>query len=489
MTKKCIILSALVVMLAVSAFAQDAKTVIANASKALGADNLKTVEYSGSGFDFALGQASNPNGPWPKFINKTYTRAMNFESPAFRMDRIRLQGENPPRGGGQQPIQGEQPQNQTVVVNANTAWAQQLEIVMMPYGFLRAALTNNATVRSQTTGGKKYNVVTFTGQNKAPVSAYINDQNIVERVETRIDNAMLGDMPFEALYSDYKDFGGVKFPTRIVQRQGGHPTLDLTITDVKPNAAVTIQPPQGRGAAPAGAAAAAPAAGQGTLPSEKLAEGVYLILGGYACLAFDFKDHIVVIEGPQSEDRASAVIAEVKRLIPNKPIKYVINTHAHFDHSSGLRTFVAEGATIVTHQVNKPYFEKIFAYPHTLNPDKLAIAKRKPSFETVGAKKVITDGNHVIELHHMTGIGHHDGLLMVYLPKQKVLVQADAYNPPAQATAPPPAQPSPYNLALVANIQRLKLDVDRIIPVHYPADNRKVTMAELMRAIGRGSSN
>jgi glyoxylase-like metal-dependent hydrolase (beta-lactamase superfamily II) len=480
-----------VVLLSGLAVAQDAKTVITNASKAMGADNLRTIEYSGSGFDFALGQQANPNGPWPKFINKTYTRAMNFETPAFRMDRIRMQGENPARGGGQQPIQGEQPQNQTVVVNANTPWVQQLEIVMMPYGFLKAALTNNASIRSQTVGGKRYNVVTFMGQNKAPVSGYINEQNIVERVETRIDNAMLGDMPFEAVYSDYKDFGGVKFPTRIVQRQGGHPTLDLTITDVKPNAAVTIQAPQGRGGAPA-AAAAAPAGGaqgQGTIPSEKLADGAYLILGGYACLAFDFKDHILVIEGPQSEDRASAVIAEAKRLIPNKPIRYVVNTHAHFDHSSGLRTFVAEGATIVTHQVNKPYFEKIFAYPHTLNPDKQEKAKRKLSIDTVGSKKVISDGNHVIELHHMTGIGHHDGLLMVYLPKLKILVQADAYNPPAQATAPPPAQPSPYNLALVANIQRLKLDVDRIIPVHYPADNRKVTMAELMRAVGKGSSN
>src|SRR5207249_9497532 len=92
---------------------------------------------------------------------------------------------------------------------------------------------------------------------------------------------------------------------------------------------------------------------------------------------------------------------------------------AHFDHSSGLRTFVAEGATIVTHQVNKPYFEKIFALPHTLNPDKMAESKKKPTFETMTEKKVLTDGNHVIELHHMQGIGHHDGLLMVYLPREK----------------------------------------------------------------------
>ena len=475
---------AIVMLLSWAAIAQDAKTVIANASKAMGTDNLKSIEYSGSGMDFAIGQAPNQSSPWPKFIDKTYTRVINFETPASRMDRIRMQGENPPRGGGQQPVIGEQPQNQTIVVNANTPWVQQLEMWMTPYGFLRAAAANNATVKSQTIGGKKYNVVTFMGQNKAKVNGYISEQNMVDRVETWIDNAMLGDMLFDASYSNYRDFGGVKFPTRIVQKQGDYPILDLTITNVKPNAPANIQPPPGRGAAPpAASAAGAPAAA----PSEKLGDGVYLILGGYASLAVDFKDYIVVIEGPQSEERASAIIAEAKRLIPNKPIKYVVNTHAHFDHSSGLRTFVAEGATIVTHQVNKPYFEKIFALPHTLNPDKMAESKKKPTFETMTEKKVLTDGNHVIELHHMQGIGHHDGLLMVYLPREKVLVEADAFNPPAQAITTP-GTISPYNTSLVDNIARLKLQVERIIPIHYPADNRKITMAELMKAVGKAST-
>jgi glyoxylase-like metal-dependent hydrolase (beta-lactamase superfamily II) len=124
-----------------------------------------------------------------------------------------------------------------------------------------------------------------------------------------------------------------------------------------------------------------------------------------------------------------------------------------------------------------------------LTPDKLAQAKRKVSVETVSDKKVLTDGNHVIELYHMKDILHHDGLLMVYLPKEKVLLEADAYNPAAQPNAQPPATPSPYNLALIANIERLKLDVARIVPVHYPADNRTVTMAELRRWIGKPNSN
>jgi glyoxylase-like metal-dependent hydrolase (beta-lactamase superfamily II) len=420
--------------------------VIAAASAAIGVDALKTVQYSATGFDFALGQSYNPSSPWPKFINKSYTRAVDFQVPASRVERVRLQGENPPRGGGQQPVRGEQSQNQTIIVNASTPWAQQRELWVLPHGLLRAAAANKATVKPQTLGGKRYNVLTFTGQNKAEVNGYINDQNLVERVKTAIDNAVLGDMPFEAVYADYKDVGG--------------------------------------GGGPSGGTPAAQAAGT---PSEKLADGVFLILGGYAAVAVDFKDGIVVIEGPQSDDRANAIIAEAKRLIPNKPIRYVVNTHHHFDHSSGLRAFVAEGATVVTHQVNRSFYENVFTLPRTLNPDRLARSPRKPAFETLTDKKVMTDGNHVIELHHLQSNGHNEGFIVAWLPKLRILVEADAYNPPADPTAPFPTPPSPYTVNLADNLDRLNIDPQRIIAVHAPADGRVVTKAELLKAVGRSA--
>src|SRR5262249_40733829 len=148
--------------------------------------------------------------------------------------------------------------------------------------------------------------------------------------------------------------------------------LDLAITDVKPNVPVNIQGQPTAAGAPLAAAT-----------SEKLGDGVFLILGGYAALAGGFKEYIGLIEGPQREEMASAIISKAKELIPNKPIKYVVNTHAHFDHSSGIRTFMAEGATVITHQSNKAFLEKVGTMPHTLTPDKLAESKRKPSFETM----------------------------------------------------------------------------------------------------------
>jgi len=456
------------------AFAQNARSVLDEASHAIGAESVKTLQYSGSGFEFAFGQAPTAAAPWPKFIVKSYTRVIDLEKPATRVERVRVQGENPPRGGGGQPIAGEQQQTQAVVVDSSTPWQQQLDIWATPYGFLHAAAGRDTQVRPKVLGGKKYQVVTFKGPDGAEVTGYINDHNLIERIEAWVDTPVLGDTPLDFVYSDYKDFGGTWFPAHIVQTEGDHPILDLRVTDVKVNIPVSIQP--------SAAAAANP-----PTQSQKLGEGVYLITGGYSVIAVDFTNHITLFESGQSEARALAVIAEAKRLIPGKPIQYVVNTHSHFDHAGGLRTFVAEGATILTYRTNKAYLEKVLARPHTISPDKAQGSGRKPVVEAVGEKQILTDGTHTVELYHLENFGHHDGMLIAYFPKEKVLLEADAYNPQPTGTSPP-SPASPFNVSLLDNIQRLRLDVTRIVPVHYPADSRVVTLAELNKWVGRGGS-
>ena len=299
-------------------------------------------------------------------------------------------------------------------------------------------------------------------------------------VETLIDNPMLGDTPIVSTYSDYRDFGGVKFPSHITQIQGDYPTLDVTITDVKANAPVTIEASRDGGEGTELSAGQVP-------PTKKLADGVYLILGASTIsLAIDFKTYSVVLEGPTGEERAEAVIKATRQLIPNKPIKYVINTHHHFDHSSGLRTFVAEGVTIVTQEVNKQYYEKFFAPPHTLNTG-LSFKQRgeqRVKVETVQEKKIITDGNRTIELYHLQGNMHNAGILIAYLPKEKILVQADMFAPPAD----PNGSSLPintYTQNFLENLDRLKLEIGQVISIHYPADGRKITYEDMMRSLGK----
>ena len=479
MFKKFIVVGTFATILTIflsAASAQDARTVISDASKAMGADNLKTVQFTASGWEYAFGQAMNAKSPWPGFESKTYTRTINFETPAWRIERVFMPLSPARRGGGLLPAA-----TQTIVINANTNWAQQLDHWMTPYGFLRAAATNNATVQSQKVGGKTYSVVTFMAQNKAKVNGYINDQKMIEKVETWIDNPVTGDTLLESVYTGYKDFGGLKFPSRIVRRQGDYPVLDLTVTDVKPNAPANIQAP-----APAGGG------GGGQPPvttSRQLGDGVFLILGGYASIAVDFKDYIVVVEGGNSEAGANAIITEAKRVIPNKPIKYLVNTHNHFDHSSGLRRFMAEGVTIITHEGNKQYYEKLASLPHTLNPDTLAKAPKKASVEGMKDKRVLTDGNHVIELYRLVSSTHNDGLIVAYFPKEKVLLEGDGWNPPAEAdAAPSPINNSIYNKNLMDNIHRLNLNVETLVPVHYPG-TRPVSFAEFTRAVAKGASS
>jgi glyoxylase-like metal-dependent hydrolase (beta-lactamase superfamily II) len=257
-----------------------------------------------------------------------------------------------------------------------------------------------------------------------------------------------------------------------VQKQGGHPVLDLTVAEAKADVELDLTVPD------AVLKATPPAV---RVSVEKLADGVWYLTGGsHHSVAVEFADHVAVIEAPLNEERSLAVIAEVKKQIPSKPIRYLVNTHYHFDHSGGLRTYVAEGATIVTHESNKAFYEATFKAPHTLNPDRQWREKKRAKILAVGVKHALTDGSRVVELHLIQGSPHNTGNLMAWLPKEKLLVEVDVYTP-LQPNAQPPATPNPVTVNLYENIQRLNLDVDMIAPLH----GRLVTIAELRRTIGK----
>ncbi len=335
-------------------------------------------------------------------------------------------------------------------------------------------MANVATLQAKTIGGKKLTMVSFTVDKKYKVNGYLDDQNMVTKVETKVENPVLGDMPVEATYSDYKTFHGMKFPTKIVETQGGYPVMDLTVSDANRNVVTEVQPPKIE-------PTSNPIFG---IDETLLADDVYYFTGGtHHSVIVGFNDYVVVIEAPLDETRSGAVISEVKKLYFNKPIRYLINTHAHFDHAGGIRTYAAEGATILTYQMNKPYYEKTFALPRTLAPDRLLQSKKRAVIEAVGEKRVLTDGTHTIELYHVPN-NHNEGMLIAYLPKDKMVVEADLYTPGAVGAAPP-NPPSPYTVELLDYLNKMKLDYDKVVGLH----GRMATKEELLKAAGRAPAD
>jgi glyoxylase-like metal-dependent hydrolase (beta-lactamase superfamily II) len=466
--------------------AQDAAGVISQTAKAMGADGIDSITYSGTGADVNFLQTKNINGPWPLRPITNYRRAIDLTTLGSRASGSTM---NQGLFGGA-PVAGTFNQG---ITPQNGLWLQQLEYWITPWGFLKGATANKATVRTQKINGKNYSVLTWAPPIKSPsgaayqVNGYINEAHLIDRVETWVDHDMLGDMLVDTSYSDYKAFGTLKVPTKIVQKRGGFTYFMVTVEDAKanpPDLPQLLQPPpppagRGRGAAAGGP----PAGGRGVEPpsgSTRLADGVYKINGAYNALAVEFKDHVIVIEGPQSVARGEAIVDEVKKVFPRKPIRYVVNTHPHSDHSSGLAAFVAEGATIVTQQNNQAFFERTFSAPRRLVGDRLAKSGRKPKVEGFAEKRIFKDETRTLELHHITDADpenvHSDGILVAFLPKEKILFQADFTLPAAGQTA------NPFTQSLGRSVARLKLDFDSYISVHNT--NVQQTRADLIKASG-----
>ena len=497
----------LLVLMVGTATAQDARSLLQAASTAMGAASLKSIQYSGTGMQAAVGQSYAAGGDWPRFEVPSYTRTIDYDSGSSKEELTRRQGNYPPRGGGGTPIQGEQ--RITNMVRGNYAWnlnpqnmpnpqpaagdVRQFEIWLTPHGFIKAAMAPGAnpalSERYLALRRRTVKVIGFTALGKYRVTGEFNDQNLLDRVVTWIPNPVMGDMQVEIRYIGYKDVGGgVKFPGQIHAHQGDHPLLpvstgrnwlDLRVTDVKTNvtdAALAVPDNVQQARVP-----------PVRVESQKLAEGVWFLAGGsHNSLAMEFRDFITVVEGPLNDERSNAVIAEVKKLIPNKPIRYLVNTHHHFDHLGGVRTYVAEGAAVVTHYRNRELYERVIFLPQvrTLGPDRLSLFQPATTdpvpvlLETMTERYSISDGERVMMVYQVQGLDHNENMLMAYLPKEKIIVNADLYSPPNPGQAPAP--PNQSAIAFYNNIKRLNLDVAQIAPIH----GRVGTMEEFERIVG-----
>lgn len=462
-----------------------APTPLESVSAALGVADVSALEFSGTGRWFQFGQSPAPGLPWPGFDVSSYTATIDYAAPAARVQITRKQTIE---AGRQRPAPVEQKVDQYVL--GTLAWnvpaapaaggnapppaaqpaavaERQAEIWTSPHGFVKAAVFNKATSKVADGGTQ----IEFIADGRR-YEGFLNAGNQLERVRTWFDNPVMGDTPYEVTYGQYQNFGKLSFPTRITRTQGGHPVLDLTVT--------AVAPAMPQITAPAEASTVAPI----EVTSETLAKGVYYLRGGsHHSIVVDQAEGIVVIEAPQHEERSNAVIAKAKELIPNKPIRFLVNSHHHFDHSGGLRTYVDEGATIVTHASNQPFYEQVWATPRTLGADRLAKSGKTAQFQTFTDKLVLADKAHPVEVHLIAGNGHNDAFAMIYLPKEKVLIEGDAWTPAATG-APAPTTANPFTANLLQNVERLKLDVRQIAALHGP---RVAPLADLKAAAKAGT--
>jgi glyoxylase-like metal-dependent hydrolase (beta-lactamase superfamily II) len=491
-TDRRTLLCALLVLAAAPAIhAQDAKTVVANATKAMGLEGVNSMYFYGSGAQYSLGQNNNPNGPWPKTPLNEWTRAIDFSNGSSRATWTTYAT---PVTGGAPTLNT----NGQQAINASSPHAQALEMWITPWGFLKGAATANPTVASRTVGGKRYQVVSWNTPAKSPggqpykFNGYINANGLVEKVETWLDHPVFGDMHVEADYTFYRDNNGFKFPSEIVQKRAGWPVFDLQVLGAWPNPDKLAQlmaapaaaggPPRGAGGPPPGGGGAAAAAQP---LSEKMADGVYRIRGAYNSLAVEFADHIVLFEpGPQNEARAQQGIAEVKRLFPNKPIRYGVPSHHHIDHTGGIAAAAAE-MTLVVPEVAKAFYDKALGTPRTLAPDAFSRSGKKVVVEGFkGDKRVFQDATRTLEIHVIKGLPHADGLVVAWLPKEKILAYADMFNWPP-ATQPVADPPVVGTMVFMKNIERLGLDPSGgILSIHTMNPDRLVKLEEIKASLG-----
>jgi glyoxylase-like metal-dependent hydrolase (beta-lactamase superfamily II) len=474
--------------------------VISRAEAAMG--KVQSLAFTASGTGATFGQAFLPAQPWPKIMYSQFSKHYDYANSTMSEEASRSRAEV--NGGGAAPLMGTGEQKTSGRMNASGgldkefAWnlspvpaltpsaapvtvaTRVHDLWTSPHGALRAAAAYNAVVKKVTIDKKAMTTLAFTAPGRFAAVVYLDSKNLVVGVDSVIPSPVLGDTAVTTWYDEYKDIalpngGSVKFPGRIRQEAAGHPVLDVLVGSVQVNTVLEATVPDAvRNFKENVAAEKVPAADANAL-------GVWFLAGGsHNSVLIEMVDHAVLVEAPLYDGRTLAVLAKARELLPAKPLRYVINSHHHFDHAGGLRAAASQGLTLLSSSTAKPFFERALANPNRLNPDALAASPAKWSLEGVDGKRVMMSGARVVQIMEIKDSVHAQGFLMVYLPNEKILIEADAFTPGAP-NSPTPAIINGNHQNLDNNMAQNGLQVARILPLH----GRMVDVAELNRAVGR----
>ena len=356
------------------------------------------------------------------------------------------------------------------------------QIRRLPPFVLLEALDRAATLRylgEEEIGGKKHKVISVLRPDNQQLSLSFDAQtNLLTRYGYLYADPIAGDAEIAQSYSGYRTLGKLKVPSgRILYNSGGI-VQETEYTDLQLNtrpADSVFQGPDGFEKLTAPPATPPPPA------VSKIADDVYLLQGlaggTHNVLFVAFNDHVLVFEAPEQilyNNNSVQAMAKIKETVPGKPIKYLVLSHHHSDHAGGFREYVAEGATIVTTPETKKSLEKAATIESSLLPK--VLQGKKLTIEAIEKKRVFQDDKHVVELYDIGPNPHADQIIVAYLPKEKILFQADLLNSAPNGTFPiaPDA-----TVSFAENLQKLGLAVEKIYGVH----GRFATPEELRTSI------
>lgn len=440
---------------------------------------VRTLVLEGTGENYNLGQNILPDAPLPVYAVTSFKRSIDFANRRWQQDQTREPRFITGNTAAVRQRLGFDSIAYDIVSDTLTRRSSIRadidrgdELVYHPIGFIQTALRPGTELTEEKSRGR----LRYLRMNASGIKFGIlidPDTKLPASIERIVYQPMLGDVLLETRFSNWNTVDGMRLPMRIDQRLGSRwPLSDIKLSAAKVNADV------GDLAAPATVRSAAPLATVVTVTVDTIAPGVWFLAGqSHHSVAIEMRDHLLLVEAPLNDDRTLAVIRKARELRPGKPVRAVINTHHHFDHAGGIRAAMSEGLTVITHSSNAPFFQNLSKRQHFIVQDALAKSPKAARIESVTTKRVLTSGARSVEIHHLRGSQHVGSMLMVYLPAERLLIEADVYSPPAlNATT---ILPAPFAANLLENIDRLGLKVERIVPIH----GRVVPIADLRAAV------
>lgn len=426
-------------------------------------NSVRQLQVAGEGKLGNLGQDLTPEAATQTFTVTGYKRSFDIEKSQSRIEQTRTPDFVYFQGQDKQTlvtgIDGEVGYNiganGATTRTTNVAARERLsEMYQHPLTLLQVALEGSTLLANPRTEGSERLVDMNTNDGFTYTLAIDASSHLPTRIQTKTDQPNLGDVVIETKCSDYVDVDGLKLPSHLVTTTDGVMTSDIKLSSQTVNGA-----PFDIAAPAAAKSAAVPGTPAPAIAVTEVAPGVWWLAGqSHHSVVVEFADHLTLIEVPQSEARTLAVIAKARELRPDKPLTEAISTHHHFDHSAGLRAAVSQGLTIIAQAKSEAFYTSAAQRPHTIAPDVLAKAPKPIAFRAVGDDLTLSDTSRSMTLYHITGSAHADTMLVAYLPRERVLVEADLFTPGATVNA--------FAGNLQENINRLGLRIDRIVPLH-----------------------